>query len=95
MHGHSRRKNVFMYGNEDPICPESTRIFPFLLSKIAHPHFSYDFSRFKMQRNKEFTARITMWREVKIPNIFTMEASFCGPKLSSKQIEQMNQNPKN
>jgi hypothetical protein len=21
-----------------------------------------------------------MWRELKIPNIFTMEASFCGPK---------------
>jgi hypothetical protein len=27
---------------------------------------------------KEGTARIAMYRELNIPNIFTMEASFCG-----------------
>ena len=48
LHGHSRRKNTFMYGNTDPNCPEATRIFPFLLSKVAKQHFSYDFSRFKV-----------------------------------------------
>lgn len=69
-----------MYGNTDNSCPEATRIFPYLMSKIANPHFSYDYSRFKVQRDKEQTARITLWREVKLPNIFTMEASFCGPK---------------
>ena len=68
-----------MYGNTDPQCPEASRIFPFLMSKIAKPHFSYDFSRFKVQRNKEATARIALWKELKVPNIFTMEASFCGP----------------
>lgn len=69
-----------MYGNSDPNNAESTRVFPYLMSKIAGPHFSYDYSRFKVQRNKEYTARITLWRELKVPNIFTMEASFCGPK---------------
>ena len=69
-----------MYGNVDPLCAESTRVFPFIMSKVAKPHFSYDYSRFKVQRNKESTARIAMWRELKVPNIFTMEASFCGPK---------------
>ena len=80
LHGHSRRKNVFMYGNTEINCPESTRIFPYLMSKIASQHFSYDYSRFKVQKNKESTARVTLWRELKVPNIFTMEASFCGPK---------------
>ena len=48
LHGHSKRKNVFMYGNTDPTCPEATRIFPFLMSKITGPHFSYDYSRFRV-----------------------------------------------
>lgn len=57
------------------------------MSKIASPHFSYDYSRFKVQRNKESTARITLWRELKTPNVFTMEASFCGPKAVIKSGE--------
>ena len=32
LHGHSRRKNVFMYGNTDPKIPEATRVFPFIMS---------------------------------------------------------------
>ena len=82
-----------MYGNSDPACPEQYRIFAFLMSKISKPHFSYDMSRFKVQRNKESTARIAMWRELKIPNIFTMEASFCGPKAlvqNSSKEEDLN-----
>ena len=31
-----------------------------------------------MQKSKEKTSRITLWRDLKIPNVFTMEASFCG-----------------
>jgi len=75
-----------MYGNADTSNPEATRIFPYLMSKIANPHFSYDYSRFKVQRNKEQTARISLWREIRVPNIFTMEASFCGPKAHSSII---------
>ena len=35
LHGHSRRKNIFMYGNNNADCPEQSRLFPFLMSKIA------------------------------------------------------------
>ena len=35
LHGHSRRKNVFMYGNCSNDEQEASRIFPFLMSKIA------------------------------------------------------------
>jgi hypothetical protein len=31
-----------------------------------------------MHKSKEATARISMWKELKIPAIYTMEASFCG-----------------
>ena len=31
-----------------------------------------------MSRSKEGTARMSMFNELNIPNIFTMEASFCG-----------------
>jgi hypothetical protein len=31
-----------------------------------------------MNKSKDGTARIAMFKELNIPNIFTMEASFCG-----------------
>lgn len=77
LHGHSRRKNIFMYGNHNASAPEQPRLFPFILSKLLS-YFSFEASRFAVQRSKESTARITMWRELKIPAIYTMEASFCG-----------------
>ena len=32
-----------------------------------------------MQKAKEATARIVIWKEMGITNTFTLEASFCGP----------------
>ena len=77
LHGHSRKKNVFMYGNNNPELPHQTRVFPYLMSKICD-YFSFESSRFSVHRSKEATARVSMWRELGIPNVFTMEASFCG-----------------
>lgn len=31
-----------------------------------------------MHKSKEATARMAMWKEIKIPSIFTLEASFSG-----------------
>lgn len=53
LHGHSRRKNIFIYGNHCADRPEATRAFPFLMSKLSQPHFSYDYSRFSTCRSKE------------------------------------------
>lgn len=77
LHGHSRNKNVFIYGNNYGENPESTRLFPFIMSKVCDS-FAYDHCRFNNHKSKESTARITMWRELKIPTVYTMEASFCG-----------------
>jgi len=44
-HGHSRRKNIFMYGCHINSSPEDTRLFPFILSTIC-PYFTYNNCRF-------------------------------------------------
>jgi len=77
LHGHSRNKNVFIYGNNYPENPESTRLFPYIMSTICDS-FAFDYSRFTIHSSKESTARVSMWRELKIPAVYTMEASFCG-----------------
>lgn len=77
LHGHSRRKNIFMYGNSIKETPHSTRVFPYIMSKLCD-FFSFEQSRFSLSRVKEATARIAMYKELGIANIFTMEASFCG-----------------
>jgi len=66
-----------MYGNNLKESPHSTRVFPYILSKLLD-YFSFEQSRFSMSKTKEGTARIAMYKELNIPNIFTMEASFCG-----------------
>lgn len=78
MHGHSRRKNIFAYGCSIADSPELTRVFPYILSKIS-PIFAYHYCSFKMQKSKESTLRITVFREINCAYIYTLEASFCGP----------------
>lgn len=76
-HGHSRRKNIFMYG----CCghqPEDSRLFPFVLGAI-NPFFIYNDCRFGNQKSKESTARMALFNDLRMhPCIYTMESSFCG-----------------
>ena len=64
-----------MYGNNISDDPSSTRMFPFIMSKLTD-YFSMKYSRFSMSKSKETTARISLYRELGIPMIYTMEASF-------------------
>ena len=67
-----------MYGCDIKGAPETTRIFPLLLSKIS-PLFSFEASRFGVQRSKEATARVAMFKELKTcPLVYTMESTFSG-----------------
>ena len=67
-----------MYGCNNSKAPEETRVFPYLLSKI-NPYFSFEESRFGIQKSKESTARISLYKELRTcPNIFTMESTFSG-----------------
>jgi len=40
LHGHSRAKNIFIYGNHIKDNQHSTRVFPYILSKLCD-YFSY------------------------------------------------------
>jgi hypothetical protein len=77
LHGHSRKKDIFMYGCNIPKKPEETRIFPYILGKIC-PFFYFNYSRFGVQKSKESTARVVLFKSLKIPSIFTWESSFWG-----------------
>ena len=84
LHGHSKKKDVFAYGNNGENTFEY-HLFPYLLSKI-NKYFSYAQSRFSISKAKASTARIAMWRELCIPAVYTIEASFYGPSCEDRHF---------
>lgn len=94
LHGHSRKKNIFMYGCDSAKAPPShpsaassarlrERIFPRLLWRNSDV-FSFNDSSFKVYRAKESTARVVVWREFGVANSYTLEASFAGADFGAK-----------
>lgn len=87
MHGHSRKKNVFIYGPQVPLHNEKylqMRIIPKLIAEETSK-FRYHSCRFRLEAMKEKTARIVMWRQFNITNCFTFEASVHGYFDENKQ----------
>nr|KAF6468867.1 ATP/GTP binding protein like 3 [Molossus molossus] len=88
LHGHSRKENIFMYGcGGSDKCKAlylQQRIFPLMLSKNCPDKFSFSACKFNVQKSKEGTGRVVMWK-MGIRNSFTMEATFCGSTLGSKR----------
>ncbi|KAK7146510.1 hypothetical protein R3I93_014072 [Phoxinus phoxinus] len=91
-HGHSRKKNVFMYGcsiketvwqtnvNASTVDLHEDlgyRTLPKLLSQMA-PAFSLSSCSFVVERSKEATARVVVWREIGVQRSYTMESTLCG-----------------
>ena len=67
-----------MYGCNNKFKPEECRTFPFMLSKMSQ-FFDFSSCRFGVQKSKETTARVSLYKELKTcPNIFTMESTFSG-----------------
>jgi hypothetical protein len=67
-----------MYGCNNRAKPEECRIFPFILSKLNNT-FNFGYCKFGVQKSKESTARVSLYKELKTcPNIFTIESSFSG-----------------
>ncbi|XP_007951098.1 cytosolic carboxypeptidase 3 [Orycteropus afer afer] len=88
LHGHSRKENIFMYGCDGSDRAKGLylqqRIFPLMLSKNCPDKFSFSACKFNVQKSKEGTGRVVMWR-MGIRNSFTMEATFCGSTLGNKR----------
>ncbi|KAJ8285431.1 hypothetical protein GJAV_G00026720 [Gymnothorax javanicus] len=91
-HGHSRKKNVFMYGCslKETIwhtsgCTSACdlqedlgyRTLPKILSQVA-PAFSMSSCSFVVEKSKESTARVVVWREIGVQKSYTMESTVCG-----------------
>ncbi|XP_041531559.1 cytosolic carboxypeptidase 3 isoform X3 [Microtus oregoni] len=90
LHGHSRKQNIFMYGCDGSSRSKTKglylqqRIFPLMLSKNCPNKFSFSACKFNVQKSKEGTGRVVMWK-MGIRNSFTLEATFCGSTLGNKR----------
>ncbi|CAN2387188.1 protein side chain deglutamylation [Pristimantis euphronides] len=90
LHGHNRKQNVFMYGCKGRVAHNGGEsrlcecIFPFMFSKISPEKFSFSGSKFKVQKNKQGTGRVVMWK-MGIRNSYTLEATFCGSSLGNRR----------
>ncbi|XP_055458081.1 cytosolic carboxypeptidase 3 isoform X1 [Psammomys obesus] len=90
LHGHSRKQNIFMYGCDGSHRSKAKglylqqRIFPLMLSKNCPNQFSFSACKFNVQKSKEGTGRVVMWK-MGIRNSFTLEATFCGSTLGNKR----------
>ncbi|NXE99132.1 CBPC2 carboxypeptidase, partial [Menura novaehollandiae] len=86
-HGHSRKNNVFMYGCDAGGDSAGTRlrqrIFPLMLSKNAPDKFSFPSCKFQVQKSKEGTGRVSMWR-LGVSYSYTLEVAFGGSTLGGR-----------
>nr|XP_022332380.1 uncharacterized protein LOC111129975 isoform X9 [Crassostrea virginica] len=101
LHGHSRKHNVFMYGNntseveaDDGVGAAQAylreRLFPWLMSQRSPDKFSFPSCKFQIKRCKESTGRVVMWRQMRVLNSFTLEATFSGTILNRKELRHFN-----
>jgi hypothetical protein len=92
LHGHSQKKNVFLYGCDarywnrklcraSPPVPFCERIFPMLLQEKSRS-FALSGCRFKVQKSKASTSRVVCW-QMGIHNSYTLEASFCSAEYGN------------
>ena len=100
LHGHSRKKNVFVYGCAPPFKSVSVndfnkcRLLPYIMSQIGHGNNKYENisfrdCRFKVSRSKHGTARCVIWKDLGICNSLTVEASFCGSGDNASEKRQL------
>ncbi|CAD8208043.1 unnamed protein product [Paramecium pentaurelia] len=87
LHGHSRKQSSFVYG-----CAYSSqvktieRVFALLMAKM-NPFMDYSSCTFRVENSKDKTARIQIWRELKINWVYTYECSFYGQQKKHFQIK--------
>mgnify|MGYP001946989130 FL=1 len=53
--------------------------------------FGFEDCSFAVQKSRESTARIVMWKEFQLVNSFTLEASFLGPNQGANSGLHFNQ----
>lgn len=81
VHGHSRKKNAFMYGCNNKQATGynkyKEKVVPFMFSH-NHESFSFKDCNFTIQKAREGTGRYVVHNEYGVINSYTLEASFFG-----------------
>ena len=80
VHGHSRKKNFFLYGPRFPLHHTGylrVRMIPRLLAERSDM-FRYAACKFKNEKSKRKTARLVLAKEFGVVNSYTLESSFFG-----------------
>ncbi|KFP34107.1 Cytosolic carboxypeptidase 4, partial [Colius striatus] len=91
-HGHSQKKNVFLYGCsvketlwqagcmvDTAVVTEDVgyRALPKILDKVA-PAFVMNSCSFLVEKSRESTARVVVWKEMGVLRSYTMESTYSG-----------------
>uniref|UniRef100_A0A4W3IYH9 tubulin-glutamate carboxypeptidase n=1 Tax=Callorhinchus milii TaxID=7868 RepID=A0A4W3IYH9_CALMI len=105
-HGHSRKKNVFLYGCsiketlwQSSSCVDTTTILPKVLDTMSAA-FAISSCSFLVEKSREATARVVVWREIGVLRSYTMESTYCGcnqgnykdMQLGTWELEEMGRN---
>lgn len=90
LHGHSKKKNAFVYGCNTAADGgfnswTKTRLYPRVLARNTYMVNLKD-CKFKVQKHKLGTARVVVWKEFKVTNSFTLENSFYGYDYGEDQV---------
>ncbi|KAM6973388.1 cytosolic carboxypeptidase 4 [Aplochiton taeniatus] len=91
-HGHSRKKNVFLYGCsvKETLWQSGSavstaglkedpgyRTIPKTLDRLA-PAFSFNSCNYQVEKSRSATARVVVWREMGVLRSYTMESTYNG-----------------
>ncbi|KAJ3218033.1 Cytosolic carboxypeptidase 1 [Dinochytrium kinnereticum] len=89
-HGHSRKKNVFIFGCENVSghAEGLEKIFPSLMASV-NPIFDTSSCKYSVERSKEATARVVLWREMGVVGSYTLESTYCGADFGEKKGQQI------
>ncbi|XP_071610403.1 cytosolic carboxypeptidase 4 isoform X1 [Heliangelus exortis] len=110
-HGHSQKNNVFLYGcsiketlwqagcmvdTADITEDVGYRTLPKILDKVA-PAFVMNSCSFLVEKSRESTARVVVWKEMGVLRSYTMESTYCGCshglykglQLGTQELEEM------
>lgn len=80
---------MFIYGCSGKDPDKKELIFPLLMRNNCDL-FSFNDSSFYLQRDREGSARIALWRELSLINCYTLEISFCGADIGKYEYMHFN-----
>ena len=75
LHSHSKKLGCFFYGNYSSSDVASFRVLP---STICQNDIRFNYKNCRFRGGNECSARRALFRELSIPNIFTVECSLLG-----------------